>query len=233
MDVTAPATVRPTKTRRYLLAAVGLIVVWAALDLAGPQQSDLTSFDPEVVARLETAMWRSYYDRRPVLLFSQLAQTLRRQYGVPFLRSYAIAFRGAKAAFIFKDGQSRTDYERALPDLIRYYRAIEAISSTRFDSDRVASLELEWWIVHRQRDSHTFEQLALSLADLQAAIYVRPSEPFYEHGRLRAEAMLMRDEKAVSGGVAENDWTAINALLDQSWRELWNQVQPPRASQTP
>jgi len=41
-----------------------------------------------------------------------------------------------------------------------------------------------------------------------------------EHGRLRAEAMAIRDTKAEQGGVTEADWAKINELLRQSWRSL-------------
>jgi len=41
-----------------------------------------------------------------------------------------------------------------------------------------------------------------------------------EHGRLRAEAMSIRDRKAESGGVTEEDWNRINDLLRQSWQSL-------------
>jgi hypothetical protein len=34
-------------------------------------------FDPDEVARLETAMWRSYYDRRRLPLFGQLVACSR------------------------------------------------------------------------------------------------------------------------------------------------------------
>jgi hypothetical protein len=51
--------------------------VWIAIDLSGfgLHSSDLREFDPDAVARLETDMWRSYYDRRQILLFFQSAKT--------------------------------------------------------------------------------------------------------------------------------------------------------------
>src|SRR6266536_3474250 len=45
-----------------------------------------------------------------------------------------------------------------------------------------------------------------------------------EHGRLRAEAMTIRDTKAEDGGVSEEDWARINELLRQSWRSLASAV---------
>ena len=201
-------------------------MVWLFIDLFGfgLRPSDLREFDPEAVAQSETDMWRSYYDRRQLVLFFQLTKALRTQYHVPFLSSNAIAFRGAKAAFIFKDGKNRTDYERALPDLIRYYGWIRRNSSTPFDVNEAARLELEWWIIHRERDRHTRQDLDRSLAELQAELYGMPVEKFALHGQLRAEAMLIRDDKWASGGVSESDWARIHELLRQSWRGLWTEV---------
>lgn len=220
-----------TKTwRRYALVALALLLAGAGMDLFGPRRSDLREFDPEAVARLETDMWRSYYDRREIRLFFQLAELLRTQFRAPLLRSNLIAYRGAKAAFVFKDGKERSDYERALPDLIDYYAAIRRISTTPFDVNQVAKLELEWWIIHREREKYGSEALALSLADLQAAVYELPAGKFAEHGRLRAEAMLLRDARWDTGAVSESDWSTIHELLRRSWRHLWTEVQIKEAS---
>ena len=55
---------------------------------------------------------------------------------------------------------------------------------------------------------------------MQAEIYRVPVDRLMEHGRLRAEAMTIRDNKAEQGGVTEQDWNRINELLRQSWRSL-------------
>jgi len=94
------------------------------------------------------------------------------------------------------------------------------MSDIPFDVDRVAHLELEWWIIHRERARHPPGDLEKALAELQAEIYRVPVERLMEHGRLRAEAMTIRDTKAEDGGVTEADWARINELLEQSWRSL-------------
>lgn len=53
-----------------------------------------------------------------------------------------------------------------------------------------------------------------------AAVLVCPADRFMEHGRLRAEAMEIRDSKAEQGGVTEADWARIDDLLHRSWRSL-------------
>ncbi len=186
----------------------------------------MREFDADEVARLETAMWRSYYSHQRVKLFGELAELLRTQYRLPPLRSNAVAYRAAKAAFVFKDGRSRADYERALPDLVSFYQSIRAVSDTDFGVERAARLELEWWIVHRERRRHAPGDLDRALANLQAEIFRLPAERFTEHARLRAEAMEIRDTKADRGDVTEEDWRRIDELLHRSWRSLHAAVNP-------
>jgi len=213
------------RKRTYAALAISAgVLVWLGVDLFGGRRSDLREFDPDAVARLETDMWRAYYDRKQVRLFLQLAELLRTQYNAPFARSFTMAFYGAKSAFIFKGGSKRSDYEKALPDLDRFYSALHRMSAAPFDEHKPARLELEWWIIHRERQHHSREDLDHSLANLQAAVYGLPAERFERHARLRAEAMLLRDDKWESGGVSETDWTTIHDLLLQSWRDLWMQV---------
>jgi len=202
-----------------LLILAGLLV-WAAIDLYLPRTAHLRDFDADEVARLETAMWRSYYNKQEVRLFNQLAELLRSQYSMPLIRSNRVAYHAAKAAFVFKRGKQRSDYEKALPDLVDFYTAVRAVSDTPFDVERAARLELEWWIIHRERARHSEGDLARALAELQAELYHVPVEKLLEHGRLRAEAMTIRDTKAEAGGVTEEDWRKIDELLRGSWRSL-------------
>lgn len=210
--------------RNIVFGVLAALLLTAALDLYYPVSTDLRAFEAEEVARLDTIMWRSYYDRQPVRLFLQLAELLRVQFNLPWLRSHVVAFHAAKAAFVFKDGRNRADYEKALPDLMRYYRALRKVSTTPFDVEQEAQLELEWWIVHRQREQHAPGDLDRALAEAAAELYRVPAESLMEYGRLRTEAMNIRDRKAVAGGVTEEDWKQIEELLRGSWKALWQAV---------
>jgi hypothetical protein len=215
---------KPRSKWRRILLILGLIVaaliVWVGFDLYGPRTSHLRDFDPDEVARLETAMWRSYYEKQQVRLFNQLAELLRKQYNMPLVRSNRVAYHAAKAAFIFKGGKQRSDYEKALPNLVDFYGSVRDVSDTPFDVNRAARLELEWWIIHRERAKHPEGDLDRALAEVQAEIYHVPVEKLMEHARLRAEAMRIRDTKAEAGGVTEADWARIGELLRGSWRSL-------------
>jgi hypothetical protein len=220
---------RPVRKRRrtvirVLLLIVIALVAYTAFDLLGPRASKMRSFDPNEVARLETAMWRSYYDKQQLRLYNQLTELLRSQYNMPFIRSNTVAYQAARAAFVFKGGHNRQEYEKALPYLVSFYTAIQKVSDIPFDVDRASQLELEWWIVHRERDRHAPGDLANVLAALSAELYQMPAERFAEHARYRADAMTIRDKKAEAGGVSEADWAKIDELLHASWQSLFNVV---------
>jgi len=212
------------KIKWAILVVVTLIIAYTLFDLYGPRSTRLRRFDANEVARLETAMWRSYYDRQRVKLFNELSELLRTQYNLPYIRSNAVAYQASRAAFVFKDGHNRAEYERALPYLEKFYRNIREVGDVPFDVSRAAKLELEWWIIHRERKSHAPGDLALALAELPAEIYQMPADRFREHGRLRAEAMTIRDDKAEAGGVTEADWAKIDELLHASWGSLYEAV---------
>ncbi len=195
-------------------------LAWATADLVRPRRVDIRSFDPDEVARLETAMWRSYYDRRPASFFAQIARLMRSQFQLGPARAALLAGLAVRAAIVFQGGHERADYVRALPLLRRYYAILRQTSEVPFDVDRAAALELEWWIVHRDAARLPAGSLERSLAEVAAEIYQVPVEQVAEHGRHRAAAATIRDEKAAAGAVTEQDWQRIEQELRTSWRSL-------------
>ena len=219
-----PRNPRRRNRRRGMQVLLLLLLAWVVADLGWPVRSDIRSFDYREIARMDARMWKTYYDREPVKLFGQLARLLREQYGAPFLRSHLIAYYAARAAFVFKDGHNRAEYEKALPPLTRLYAQINRMSREPIDAERAARLELEWWIIHRQREHHRPGDLERALARTAAVIYQQPAETMLRHARYRAAAMHIRDTKAANGGLRAEDWRQIEALLLRSWRELWEAV---------
>ena len=212
-----------------LVAAAAGGAGWAVAELARPRRVDIRTFDPDEVARLETAMWRSYYDRRRLPLFGQLVALLQGQFHLQPLRAVAMAGLAARAAAVFQVGASHPDYRRALPYLERYYRGIRAASEVPFDPSRAARLELEWWIVHREVDDHPPGDLEAALADLAAELYQVPAERLWAHASRRAEAMTIRDRTSRRAvGVLEDDWDRIEAVLWVAWKALADEVRMVR-----
>lgn len=216
------------RARLLAACAAGAVLTWAAWDLFGPRTHSLRDFQPDEVGRLETAMWKSYYGHERLALFGELATLLRHQYGLPVLRSYVVAYHAARAAAVFQRGRSHAEYEKALPDLVAFYAAIGRVSAEPFDVHRAARLELDWWMVHRERADHPREDLDRDLAALQGELYHLPADPLMEHARLRADAMLLRDRGAEAGNPTTQQWAELDRLLHMSWRSLWNAVNARR-----
>jgi hypothetical protein len=205
---------------------------WAAAELARPRPADIRVFDPDEVARLETAMWRSYYDRRRLPLFGQLVALLQGQFHLQPLRAVALAGLAARAAAVFQVGASHEDYRGALPYLERYYAGIRAVSSVPFDPRRAASLELHWWVVHRELDGHPPGDLEAALTDLAAELYQVPAERLWTHATRRAEAMAIRDRSSRRQvGVLDDDWDRIEAVLWVAWKALADEVRTVRGAE--
>ncbi|WP_028210599.1 hypothetical protein [Paraburkholderia mimosarum] len=212
-----------------ILALLVVLIGYAAADLFLPLHRDLSRFDPIATGTLETKVWRSYYDRRHVALFLELAQTLRTQYHFPWLRSYVGAYYGASAAFTFKEGMERSDYEKALPALQTWFSLIRNTGNRDFDVPRTTALELEWWIVHRQRERYPPGALGSACAAAAASLYKLPVGSTLEHGQLRAQAMLLRDAREEAGSVTDADWATIESLLHRSYLSLGHAVTSPNA----
>ncbi len=221
---TAPKQKR-SKLKWGILISTIALTLWVLIDLYAPRHTKMREFNADEVGRLEAAMWRSYYQKERLKLFNQLSELLRTQYRLPFIRSNVVAYHAAKAAFVFKDGHNRSDYEKALPNLINFYTEIRKVSDVDFAIEKAAKLELEWWIIHRERKQHAAGDLDRWLAELAAELYQIPAERLLEHAKLRAEAMTIRDDKAEAGGVTEADWQRIEELLQASWQSLYKTVQ--------
>lgn len=213
---------RLVRPGRVVVFALCGLMAWIAIDVLLPRRTDLRQFDPVASGRLDGEMWRSYYERKPAKLFWQLAQSLRVQSHAGFWNSFPMAYRAAKAAFTFKDGRSRADYDQALPDLEQYFAAVNNLSLTPFNAKSAARNELEWWIIRREPEQFTTTDWERLIAVVAAEIYAVPPERLTEYAHLRVEAMVLRDQRGEN--ITEADWNRIGELLERSWTSLSNAV---------
>ncbi|UPK39989.1 hypothetical protein IVB18_23835 [Bradyrhizobium sp. 186] len=91
---------------RRIIQGVAIAAMLVAAYAAVPRHADLRAFDPAEMARLETAMWRDYYDKRYAALFYHLYESTRTQFGFSPLRSLHIALSAAEAAKAFQPTRS-------------------------------------------------------------------------------------------------------------------------------
>ena len=212
-------TERRVSTARYAAAFASMVIgLVAGMDLLMTHNESFRDFDGARMGQLDAAMWRSYYERRPVRLFWQLASAHREQFHTGVVRSFPIAYRAAHAAFTFKDGHSREEYVRALPDLERYFASLNAIAADSFDVKQAAKDELEWWIIRREPAQHTTDEWSRYIASVASTIYHTAPDSLAEYARLRVEAMAFRDQRGDS--ITEADWAKIRGTLERSWSQL-------------
>jgi hypothetical protein len=204
--------------KRLIYSILAIFLLWIISDVFYPKKVNLANFDPKETARLDCEMWRSYYEKKPLKLFLQMAELLRTQMKAPFWRSNFMAFHASKAAFIFKNGKNRFDYIKALPELEKYYYQINLLSVKPFDVKLASQNELEWWIIRRENKIHKHSEWADFQAKVASEIYQKPPLLFHEYGRIRSEAMLYRDLKGEN--ISEIDWLNIRSMLENAWTTL-------------
>src|SRR6185436_5804983 len=88
---------RPIRIVLRVLAVILILLICGVLyDLFYPSKTKLREFDADEVARLETAMWRSYYEKQRVRLFNEATELLRTQYHMTPVKSNVVAYYAAK-----------------------------------------------------------------------------------------------------------------------------------------
>ncbi len=207
------------------LACIALLL-WGAFDLLGPFHADLRRFDPRAIARVETEMWRAYYEKRPVGLYFGLVKMLRTQQGFPWLRANLNAYRAARAAVIFQRGRTTEEYARAVPFLNDYFASLCAIGRLPGPAEKIAEKELAWWVIHRREGTHNPKLLTSAVADAAGALYGEKPEKLKRYATLRTQAMLRRDDFAFGSGVTEDTWRSIGATLEEAYAALLEALHP-------
>lgn len=181
---------------RKIALGVAMSLALVAAYAVVPRQADLRAFDPAEMARLETAMWRNYYDKRYAALFYHLYRSIRTQFGFSPLKSLHIAFSAAEAARTFQPTRSRRDADAALPALVAYYRDFAPAAPVAFDAAEAARLELDWW--QARREAVAPRDYGLTIARVTALTYGKSADDpgIRQFGIARAEAMAFATRAA-------------------------------------
>ena len=215
-----------TSTAAFRSGAViaAIAVAGLALYVCVPRKPDLTRFDPAAMAARETAMWRDYYEKRYVGLFYNLYLSSRDEFGFSPLDSVRIALDAADAARRFQPTTSRREADAALPALIAYYGILAGAAPARFDVEKAARLELDWW--QARREAVSAEDYGRTIAATSAMVYGRDDDLIRQAGIERARAMAYRDARGSS--ITEADWSEIEAQLRGAYEKLRRSVKRQR-----
>jgi hypothetical protein len=204
--------------RSKIIPVLVLAVAAVALYACWPRKADLRAFDPAGMARLESAMWRDYYEKHYPRLFFHLYEVSRTQFGFSPLDSARIALSAAQAAKAFQPTRSREAADAALPYLVAYYRLLRSAAPTAFDVEATARLELDWW--QARREAVAPRDYGVTVAQVAALTYGKSADDpmLRDSGIARAEAMADRDARGQA--IAEADWSGIEAQLRRAYQLL-------------
>jgi hypothetical protein len=195
----------------------------AAAYVCIPRHADLTHFEPNAMARLETSMWRHYYEKRYLPLFGDLYDVARREYGFSPLESVQLAVAAARAAKSFQPSTSRAEAEAALPALVSYFGILSDALPAPIEVQDAARTELAWWQARREAVSP--EQYGLIIARVATLVYGVDGEDMRRSGVVRAQAMAYRDAR--DANMTEADWSVIADRLELAYRLLKKALPPP------
>jgi hypothetical protein len=190
-----------------------------------PRRADLREFDPARVARLETDMWRDYYEQDYGGLFAGLYALQRDVYGFSPWDSARIAGYAAKGAKEFQPSRSREEAQRALPALTSYFAILRERGSEDFDAAAAARLELDWWQLRREGAGP--ERYGEAVARVDEEVFGVRGDDLRRSGVLRAEMMAYRDERR-DGRMREEDWRRVEEGLTRSYELLHAALHAPR-----
>jgi hypothetical protein len=197
--------------RRGIVALALLIAVFAVY-AAFPRNADLRAFDPAEMARLETVMWRDYYDKRYPALFYHLYESSRKQFGFSPLASFRIALSAAQAAKTFQPTRSRAEAETAIPALVTYYGLLREAAPVAFDPQELAARELDWW--QARREAARPRDYSVTIAQVAALTYgKRQDDP-----ALVAFGIGRGDVRGRA--ITEEDWSYIERQLRGAYQQL-------------
>jgi hypothetical protein len=207
----------PSQSRRKLRLPVLIVLLAALVALAAvPRQADLTRFDPDKTARIETQMWRHYYDKRFVALFADLYGLARDEQGFSPLDSARIAIEAARAARAFQPTTSRAEAQVVLPLLADYFAVLARGAPEPVDVAVAARAELNWW--QARRESAPPESYGLTIAQVATLLYSVEGIEVESFGVIRAPAKAYSDAR--EGRMTEADWSAIETQLASAYRHL-------------
>ena len=195
-------------------------------------------FDPDRVARLETASWRAYYDRRWLSMARVLVAAHREQFGLSPAGALLATISASRAAIAFAPLEG-SDVDVARRHLVVYYRRVRAALGTTADAATLAERELDYWVVHRRlaiarkanppaADSlstadalEAIEPMTTAFARLHAALFDSTPEMMRPSAEWRALAAVAVDR--ISGGYSADiaaDWAQVENHLQQTYRAI-------------
>ncbi len=193
------------------------------------------SFDPVRIADLEYRMWVAYYLRRWTHVLGTMVRLFWLGFGTDWLR----VLRGAR--LMLRAAQLWAPYPDNDPDgALAYLRELYALVRLRFgepaDPAVAASLEIDWWRAHRERQyapdpAKAGDELVEALTRLYCYLFGETEAAVRPTALYRAQAMDLSDQWVRAGCRPDSPLLPqARAALIRAYTALLAAVQPGNAS---
>jgi hypothetical protein len=149
------------------------------------------SFDPRRVGSLECDAWVTYYRREWFRFLRSAVSLTRHTFGLPWpstLRGAWLVLRANQLWAPFPDN----DPEGARQAMRRFYTLVARTHGESFDPLQAATLEVEWWRVHREHQRGRCGDDEGPLIDALAALYG------YVYRVPRADVRVAAEQRALA-----------------------------------
>jgi hypothetical protein len=187
-------------------------------------KSDLTQFDYQKMAQLDSDMWRAYYNHQFFRLFLLLVRLMRTQFRFNWFITLRLAYYSGTAAAYYRIKKHKgVNNDSVLRKLVQFYKLVSRNATEAFNYEEAAKLELAWWDIHRRSYKNNTE-LEQSLANSMAVIYNIAASGLSEYAHYRAEAMILPRHE----GDSQPDpiqWETVTRMLNKAWGSLHAAVQ--------
>lgn len=201
-------------------------IVLSLLILLNPAFAEINICNKPVdgtsVAIYETNMWKAYYAKDYMALFSSLFSFTYEQFDLSLMDTQIIAFHAAKAARIFstipQEAPSTRYNTQVLPSLIASFSHLKKVVKGNWDAQEVARAELHWWVMRRTQDKDDVAKVGRQIARVYVLLYGADNADIQRAGYLRAKAAWLRDQQARQGKIK---WGEIQRLLQKAYTTLF------------
>lgn len=178
------------------------------------------TLNPERVAYYEAAGWKAYYDHKWAKMLRLIVGLCQEQFHIPFPMSLLAAYYTTRASLAWAPVQH--DERKVFAYLEKFYRVGRRYSGLSYDITQVATLELQYFDVHRRLSGKPDkEEFLQTLIALHSAIFDLSPEQARESAEWRLLAANIVDliTSRTSTDV-EGDWKKLEEYLRRCYQSI-------------